>query len=72
MNKDLIMIDDNQTNATETGSSWIVTMVCTVRKQVICEDCTEEQAVEAPFDFAEDEVELEQIDWEVLEVKPND
>ena len=51
------------------AKQWIVEMVCSVKKQVICEDCTEEQAYESPFDHAVDEIELEQIDWEVVDVK---
>lgn len=53
------------------AKSWIVKMTCTVTKQVICDGCTQEEAEENPFDFASDEVELEQIDWEVLDVRPN-
>jgi hypothetical protein len=52
--------------------SWIVTMRCTVTKQVVCENCTEEQARNDPWDFASDETEIGQDDWDVTEVKPND
>jgi hypothetical protein len=53
-------------------SSWILKMRCVVTKQVICEDCTEEEATEKPWEHATDEVEIEQVDWEVLSVLPNE
>lgn len=49
---------------------WIVKVECRVIKQIICSDCTEEQAEESPFDYATDEMEVEQIDWRVLDVEP--
>jgi hypothetical protein len=52
--------------------SWSVTMQCTVRKLVTVENCTREEAEERPFEFAVDEIEVEQIDWEVLKVDPAD
>lgn len=52
-------------------ASYIVTMECTVRKSVVVENCTEEQAEEDPFNYAVEEVETEQIDWKVLKVEPN-
>ncbi len=51
------------------AKQWLVAMVCTVRKQVVCENCTEEQAEASPFDHAVDETELEKIEWEVIDVK---
>jgi hypothetical protein len=42
---------------------------CVVIKSVICEDCTEEQAWESPFDHAVDEIEIYQSDWDVLDIK---
>jgi hypothetical protein len=50
-------------------TQFIVKLACKVTKQVICEDCTLEQAEEEPFDHAVDEVEIEQIDWEVIDVQ---
>jgi hypothetical protein len=44
-------------------------MKCVVVKQVTCEDCTQEEAEENPFDYAVDEVEIEQVDCEVLDVQ---
>lgn len=54
----------------ETGS-WIVTMRCTVTKEVVVDNCTREQAEEQPWDFAIDENETGQIDWDVENVEPN-
>lgn len=50
-------------------ASWEVAMTCTVMKIVICENCTEQQARESPFEHAVDELETGQIDWEVDSVK---
>lgn len=44
-------------------------MRCTVVKEIIIEDCTETQARQNPWDFAADEKEVEQTDWEVTSVK---
>lgn len=53
-------------------ASWIVTMRCVVTKVVTCDDCTEEEARKNPFEFAADEQETEQRDWEVERVEPNE
>jgi hypothetical protein len=50
-------------------TKFAVTIRCVVKKVVTCEDCTEDQAWEDPFEFAVDEMEVDQIDWEVLDVK---
>ena len=47
---------------------YYVNMRVTVSKIVTCENCTEEQARNQPFEFAVDELETDQIDWEVLSV----
>jgi hypothetical protein len=47
-------------------------MECTITKRVICEECTEEQAMDEPFNHAIDEQEIEQIDYKVKSVIPND
>lgn len=49
--------------------SWIVQVVATVTKQVACKNCTREQARENPFDYAEDETEIDQQDYRVIDVK---
>lgn len=51
--------------------SWIVTMRCVVVKEVVVEDCTEEQAKADPWGYAVDENETHQEDWEVRRVEPN-
>jgi hypothetical protein len=51
--------------------SWIVTMRCTVTKEVVCENCTEEEARDNPFEHAVSEEEMGQEDWEVTHVEPN-
>lgn len=51
--------------------SWLVTLRATVTKTVVCEDCTEEQAREQPYEHAVDETEQDQADYEVLSVEPN-
>jgi hypothetical protein len=50
--------------------NWIVIMRCVVIKEVFC-TCTEEQAYDNPFDYADCESETDQLDWEVLTVKEN-
>ena len=52
--------------------SWIVRMKCEVTKEVICEDCTEEQARANPFEYSSQETELDQIDYDVRSVEPNE
>jgi hypothetical protein len=45
-------------------------MECKVTKEVYCVNCTEEQAKSDPFEHAVDEIEIDQIDYDVLSVKP--
>lgn len=49
--------------------SWTVRLRCVVMKEVTCEDCTEQQARMDPFSHATDEIETEQVDWDVRSVK---
>lgn len=49
--------------------TYYVTMLCHVKKQVAVECETEDQARESPWDYAVEEWETDQIDWEVLDVK---
>lgn len=51
--------------------SWTVRMRCTVTKDVICENCTEEEARTDPFEHAVDEMEIDQRDYEVTDVREN-
>lgn len=51
---------------------WIVKVKCTVVKQLVVSGCTKDEAYDDPYDYEiEDEMELEQIDFEVLDVEPN-
>lgn len=52
--------------------SWMVRMKCEVTKDVYCEDCTEDEARNHPFDHAVDETEVEQTDYDVKSVEPAD
>lgn len=47
-----------------------VEMICKVRKFVTVECESEDDARENPWDFATCEVEADQMDWEVVNVKP--
>ena len=51
--------------------SWVVDLECVVHKAVVCENCTREQARENPFSYSVEEIETNQIDWTVLNVKDN-
>ena len=46
-------------------------MQCTIIKEVICDNCTKKEAENNPWDYAIDETEMEQIDYEVLGVEEN-
>ncbi len=48
---------------------WIVRVDCKITKNVVCEDCTEEEARTNPFDFAIEETEVSQEDWTVKSVE---
>lgn len=48
---------------------FLVKMECKVIKQLTVECETEEQAEENPWDYVVDEVEIDQADWEVLDVQ---
>ena len=50
-------------------ANWSVTMRCVVTKVVTCEGCTEEESRNNPFEFATDEQETEQRDWDVERVE---
>jgi hypothetical protein len=53
--------------------SWVVEIRVTRLVEVVCEDCTEAQAREKPWDYAVgSEREFDQEDWEVRSVVPNE
>ena len=45
-----------------------VTMECTVKKCVTCECETEEEARTNPWDYAVNEIEIDQTDFDVIDV----
>ena len=51
--------------------SWIVRITATVTKELVCEDCTQEQAEATPYEFCEDECEVDQTDYKVTSVREN-
>jgi len=46
-------------------------MKCEVTKDVYCENCTEEEARNNPFEHSTEEVEVDQCDYEVRSVEEN-
>jgi hypothetical protein len=52
--------------------NFTVRMRCVVEKEVECHECTEEEARQIPWDFAQDEREVQQMDWEVLDVRSSE
>lgn len=48
---------------------YLVRMSCVVTKLVTCENCTEEQAAQQPWNFCTDEQEIDMQDWTVLSVE---
>ncbi len=50
---------------------WIVTMRCIVTKSVEVSDCTFAEAQNNPWDHADNEMEVEQIDWKILKIEEN-
>lgn len=54
------------------SGNWIVKMRCSVEKEVVLANCTEEEARTNPWDYAVEERELGQNDWEVTSVEPNE
>ncbi len=51
---------------------WIVRIKATVITEVYTGKCSEEQAREDPWLECRCEQEIERVDWEVLDVKPNE
>lgn len=52
-------------------SNWIVKVECVVRKDIFCNDCTEEEAKNNPYGHYDSEVETDFIDYEVIRVEEN-
>ena len=53
-------------------AAFVVRCECVVHKDVYVEDCTEEQARADPWEYAVDEQEVDQWDWKVLSVTPDE
>jgi hypothetical protein len=51
------------------SKTLIVRMRRVVTTEVTVEDCTEEEAATNPWEFAVDEQDIDQTDWEVLDVR---
>lgn len=51
--------------------NWNAKIKCTVIKQVHLSDCSEEEAndEEKLWDFSDDEIEIEQVDWELIDLE---
>ena len=49
-----------------------VKMKCVVYKTVTVECETREQAEQSPWEYVVDEIETDQVDWEILRVEEND
>lgn len=50
--------------------SWIVRIRQTVKKDLVCNNCTEEEARNDPFQYSDqNEQEIDSEDWEVLRVE---
>ena len=53
--------------------SWVVRVQETVVREMVCDNCTEEEAREHPFDHAVGDVtEVDSSDWDVISVEPNE
>ena len=54
--------------------SWLVTALVTVRKEIVCDNCTLEEAEDDSkmWGFAVEERQLEMTDWEIEDVEAND
>lgn len=57
---------------TTENKSWIVELECVVRKSVVCDGCTKEEAESNPFQHAVSEDEKGMRNWTVLSVEEND
>lgn len=58
--------------ASSAKGDWIVRMRRTVITDVIVNNCTKAEATADPFGHSDNETEVDQEDFEVLEVSPND
>ena len=54
------------------NGNWVVKIESTHHKQLVVENCTEDQARSCPWEYAVDETYLGMVDWEILSVKPKE
>lgn len=52
--------------------SWVVRARCVVIKEIICDNCTKEEAMKDVWEHAVSEHESDQMDWEIVGVSPNE
>lgn len=52
--------------------NWNVTMRCVVTKHVHLANCTEDEARNKPWEFADDEREMDMADWDVTNIEVDD
>ncbi len=52
--------------------SWVVEVKCIITKELCLDNCTKEQAFESPYDYCVQEREIDQVDYEVISVEPNE
>jgi len=66
------MAKKRKTDDAEPKGNWSLKIQCVVTKVVACENCTEAEARQNPWEHAVDEFEDDQIDWKVIAIKPGD
>ncbi len=50
-------------------AKWEARLRCTVYKNVTLDGCTLEQAFDDPWEYAVDEIETDQVDWEIEKIE---
>jgi hypothetical protein len=55
----------------EKKGNWVVTVRCVVLKELYLTNCTRKEAEEKPNEHADQEAELEWIDWKVIGIMEN-
>jgi hypothetical protein len=57
--------------AKDKNGSWIVIVNVTSKKEIICENCTEQQATDNPYNYMVEERDIETLNVDVCEVSKN-
>ncbi len=55
----------------EIKKSWVVTMECIIKKEIVTDECTESEARNNTWSHVLSEQEMGMNDWEVLKVEEN-